>query len=352
MKLLYFGAFHGTLEFETLSLFEDMGIEYFCTGLYLDPQKPNEESAKRAPLKTVVDPKLLAEFKKLNPNYRIYHSIHVSKEFVDNFDVVLIDHCCPAPQWLWENWEAVKHKPVIWRTYTQQNRQVEQAASHFRKQGLKIVRLSPKDRTIPNYAGDDAIIRSWMDIEAYKDWTGSANDVVTFNNFFSKRRNESNTDIYMRIRSKFGNKFHLFGGYNEDCPINEGYLSWDEQRQKYREAGVYFALGSKPASLTYNFMEALLTGTPVVTWGRKLGNHTGIPDFSDTYEVPDLFESGKHCFYSDDERELTLFIDLLLNNSKIAKEISDNARKKAIEIWDKKKVMQDWANFFKDFCGF
>ena len=265
----------------------------------------------------------------------------------NKFDLVFIDHCCPYPYTLKDNWEVIKHKPVIWRTYTQQNSQIELMTQPYRNRGLKIVRLSPKDRTIPNYAGDDAVIRSPMDPEVYKDWNGKSNSVITFLNFFAKRRQVSNTDIYLKIRNKFPDKFHLYGGYNEDCSVSEGYLTWNEQKKKYQEASVYFSLGAKPASLTYNFMEAMLTGCPIVTWGKRLGSYFYLADWKDTYEVPELCENGVHCFYSDNEKELEDYIRMLLTDRTLAETISKNGREFAIKMWDKTTVMNQWKEFFK-----
>lgn len=344
-KMLYVSSDHITLEWEDLRLFNELGIELFSTGLYKDPKNPHK-SVQRGPLDFTVDPALIQQFNKLNPNREVHTKVTLSKEFVDKFDVVFMNHCCPYPFFVRDNWEVVKHKPVVWRTYTQQNGQLEALTQIFRDQGLKIIRMSPKERTIPNYAGDDAIIRSYMDPEEYKGWTGSAGTVVTFNNFFEKRAYVSNTYIYLMVRCMFPQIFHLYGSYNEGSFLSEGFLTDEQQKEQYRQAGVYFALGSKPASLTYNFMEALLTGTPVVTWGRKLGSAIESPDWRDTYEVPDLFENGKHCLYSDNPKELVSYINMLLTDRKFAEAISQNGRAKAIEMWDKQKVVNQWINFF------
>lgn len=345
-KLLYCSADHISLEWETLSLFSEMGIEVFSTGLYLDPQNPNTEQTKKGPLNFKVDPLLIEEFKQLNPNRKVHTRINLSRKFVDKFDLVFMDHCCPYPFYVFDNWTIIKHKPTVWRTYSQQSSQVELITQQFRQQGLKIVRFSPKERTIPNYAGDDAVIRSPMNPNEYSNWTGKDKTVITFNNFFEKRSYVSNTPLYLKIRNEFPDIFHLYGAYNEDCKLSEGFLSDKEQKEKYRSAGIYFALGSKPASLTYNFMEALLTGTPVITWGSQLGNSIDNSDWKNTYEVPDLFENGTHCMYSDNPKELIEYITLLLKDRQFAEKISKQGREKAISIWDKNTVIKQWEDFF------
>jgi hypothetical protein len=345
--MLYVSADHCTLEWETLSLFNELGISLFSTGLFLDPKNPDYEHTQKGPLGFEADPALIQDFQKLNPNRQVHTKVVLSKSLVDKFDVVFVDHCCPYPLYIYDNWEVIKHKPIIWRTYAQQSSQVELMTQHYRKLGLKLIRFSPKERTIPNYAGDDAIIRSPMDPAEYSGWTGSSGTVLTFNNFFEQRLYVSNTYLYLQIRSLFPQIFHLYGTFNDNSIVSEGFLSDEEQKQKYREAAVYFALGSKPASLTYNFMEALLTGTPVVTWGPMLGSAQESQDWKNTYEVPDLFENGVHCMYSDDPKEIIEYIKLLLTDRSFSEKLSKNGRAKAIEIWDKEKIKTQWVDFFK-----
>lgn len=346
MKLLYVSSWHGTLEHDELILFTELGIEWFSTGLYLDPQKPMGDHSPRTALKNTVDTSLKDEFLRSNPDHRIYTTPILTKEFVDKFDIILIEHCSPTllnP--LHANWNNIKHKPVIWRTYAQQNGPLEFETQQYRAQGLKLVRISPKERNILNYAGDDAIIRAFIDDNEYSNWTGEEPIVLTFNNMFSRRTLHSNTPIYMRIRNKMKPvPFELYGCDNEDTRISLGKLTWEQVKDKYRKARVYFALGSKPASLTYNLVEAMMTGCPVVTWGPALGNLRK-PGWPDTYEAHEIIQHGKDGFWSDNELEIESYIRMLLKDDSLAQKISANARKKAQSIFAKEKIKNDWAQF-------
>lgn len=348
MKLLYVSSWHGTLEHDELALFTELGIDWFSTGLYLDPQKPMSEHAPRIPLNKEVDPNLKKEFLLGNKDYKIYSVPLLTKSFADKFDIILISHCSPTMLMpLQINWPFIKHKPVIWRTYAQQSGAVEFSTQQFRAQGLKLVRISPRERTIGSYAGDDAIIRAYIDDKEYYGWTGEDKMVLTFNNMFAKRTLHSNTNVYMRIRNRMPTtRFELYGCDNEDAPLSMGQLPWEQVKEKYKKARVYFALGSKPAALTYNLVEAMMTGCPVVTWGRLLGNMHIVQDWNNTYEAPDIITNGENGFCSDNEFEIEGIINRLFHDYSLAQKISANARKTALEIFSKDKIKKDWEVFF------
>ncbi len=348
MKLLYVSSWHGTLEHDELTLFTELGIDWFSTGLYLDPLHPNIEHSPRSPINKIVDGDLKAEFLASNYRYKIYSTPTITKEFARKFDIILMSHCSPtglSP--VINNWEAIKDKPVVWRTYTQQSSSIESLTQYYRQYGLKLVRVSPRERNIEHYAGDDAIIRVHVDENEYSGWTGEEPIVLTFNNMFSRRAFHSNTGLYLKIRQKMQPiRFELYGCDNQDAPMSLGELPWEKVKEKYKKARVYFALGSKPASLTYNLIEAMMTGCPVVTWGPKLGG-CNIPShgWKNTYEACDIITNGVNGFYSDNENQIERYIKMLLNDEALAREISVNARKKALEMFSKEKLKNDWKVF-------
>lgn len=343
VKLLYVSSWHGTLEHDELQVFHELGYDFFSTGLYLDPKNPDIGHSQRNKINKDVDVNLVDEFRRLNPNLKAHTHVKLTKEFVDNFDLVIVGHCCPAPWYIQINWEAIKHKPVIWRTYCQQDSTQEVKMQPYRDQGVYIVRVSPKERTIPGYAGDDAIIRPFVDSTVYNGWIGGTDNILTFLNFFDVRDPISNTELFLEIVK--GYNYEVYGGYNEGSKISKGYLTWKNMIDKYRTCGVYFALGTKPAPITYNIIEAMMCGCPVVTWGRELGSTKWHKDYHHTYEVTDLFENGIHCFYSDNKTELELYIDLLLNDKDLALEVSKKGRERVIEIFNKNKNKESWKNF-------
>jgi len=64
------------------------------------------------------------------------------------------------------------NRRVIWRTVGQSVDGNERDAQQFHREGMEIVRYSPKERNIPNFAGQDALIRFYKDPDEWYGWTG------------------------------------------------------------------------------------------------------------------------------------------------------------------------------------
>lgn len=346
MKLLYLCSEHPTLAYDDLTLFTEMGIDWFSTGIYKDPLHPEGISGSftRPPIFKEVDDNLIDQFNKLNPNKKLLQHCKISKAFVDNFDLVLVNHISPAPMNLLNNWSNIKHKPVIWRTYCQQQPHVERLMKPCKKQGLKVVRVSANEQNILNALPHDAVIRAYVDTNRFKNWHGSLRQCVTFNNFYARRSAVSNTNEYEKVITGLNCK--LYGGDSDGHPRVLGVLSPEDQLIQYQSSRVYFALGSKPAALTYNLVEAMSVGCPVVTWGPNLGNFRGTA-WDGTYEASDLIERDVNGFWSDDLGELREFIVHMFKDHERAKELGAAGRQTILREFSKEKVKQDWLNFFK-----
>lgn len=346
MKLLYISSDHIVLEYDDLTIFTELGIDWFSTGHYLNPKAPigDPGGVERAPIDKEPNFDLIEEFQRGCPGKQIHGQTIVKKEFVDKFDIVLVSHCCPWPYGILANWEALKHKPVVWRTYCQQQSEIERDMHPLISQGLKVIRVSAKEQNIRHSLPMTRVIRAYVDSNHYFGWTGEEKHVLTFNNFFARRALISNTNEYLHVVKDIPHK--LFGGASDNHPEVLGHLSWEDQKIAYRKAGAYFALGSKPAALTFNMVEAMLTGTPTVTWGKTLGNWWGTA-WQGTYEAADLIQNGVNGFASDNLKELNAFIKELLINEQLAKTISENGRKTVLAEFDKEKVKRDWKEFLE-----
>jgi hypothetical protein len=355
MRLLYLSSHHGTLEYDEISLFTELGIDVFSTGIYIDPQNPLSyittgdgkrfPSVSRPPINVVVNQDILQEFQRLNPNHEMYKPVNVDEHFINHFDVIVSSYCPAAPYFIHANWDLIKHKNVIWRSYTQHSPKLETTIQPYRKQGLKIVHMSARERTMPGCETDDGVIRHYVDENEYGNWNGESQSVLTFASHFSGRAIGSNTVTYKKIRAASPYEFQLYGYYNEDVPECLGTLAWAEQKEKYRRSRMYFALGSKPSSLTYTLVEAMMTGCPIITWGSLYGNVTFVDDWANKYEVPDIIQSGKNGFYFDDPDEITKQIKMLMNDYDLAKEVGAAGRETAISLFGKSIIKKQWAEF-------
>lgn len=315
-------------------MFTELGIDYFSLGSYVIPTKP-------------VDP--------IRPAIRYYPDEKLTQmapprdnippEFMRHFDTVMVMH---VPDWIEQNWEKWRDKRVIWRTIGQSTPSIERRMFEYRKQGLQIVRYSPREANLEPNAGCDALIRFYKDDREFGHWVGAGNEVITFAQDMRHRAEFCNYDAFMQIAQGFNAK--IYGPKNENSgELNGGFLTYDEMRQKMRDARVYIYTGTQPASYTLNLIEAMMTGVPVVAIGPQLANSLSYKNDinADLYEVPDIITNGVNGFWSDNINELRKQIMFLLKDIKAARRIGEMGRNKAIELFGKDSVKLKWKEFLQ-----
>ena len=339
MKILYLSC-HSILEFDEVKLLHELGHQVFSPGAYVEPANPGDASLRPGIPELVYDPDVLAAFHALGQP-GIDNKELLTKEFVDRFDLIIIMH---MPKWIIKNWEVMKHKPVIWRTIGQSITSVETRLAEYRDSGMKIVRYSPMESNIPGYLGADALIRFYKDPEEYKDWSGNIRSIISFSQSMKKRNQACNFSYFEEITR--GLPRILYGPGNEDIfemPTG-GKLPFDQLQMQLRENRVYFYTGTHPASYTLNFMEAWMTGIPIVAIGQQKGNANYFPSHS-LYEIPNLITNGINGFISEDPKELRYICEELLSNDFLARDIGNAGRKSAIDIFGKDIIKQQWKEF-------
>jgi len=132
-----------------------------------------------------------------------------------------------------------------------------------------------------------------------------------------------------------------------DDPIWRGQLSFEDLKNAYRINDVYFYTGTYPASYTLNFIEAWMTGIPVVAVGSTLAN-LGVYQDQDAYEVPFLIENGVNGFVSDSIPELHAMCYNLLNDKELATRVGNAGRESAIKYFGKEKIKGEWDKFLNE----
>lgn len=332
MNLLYFSC-HAILEYDELKIFEELGINYFSLGSYVTPDNPVD---KIRPALTHKPDQWLVEHA---PDRRA-----IPKEFIDRFDTVVIMDYPPGENWIQNNWELFKGKTVIWRTIGQSSPKKERSLWEYRQRGLKIVRCSFREANIEGSIGSDKVIRFYKDPNEFNLWNGLSNEVITFAQDMKTRAEYCNYDTFLKIVQGFPAK--LYGPKNENAGgLNGGFLTYDGMRQKLRDGRVYLYMHTQPASYTLNFIEALMTGIPMVCIGPKYANSLNIA--GNVYEIPDIIQNGTNGFWSDNLEYLRKIIKRLLGDPVLAKRIGDMGRKTAIDLFGKDKIKQQWKDFLK-----
>lgn len=342
-KILYLSC-HAVLERDEVSLFHELGYQVFSPGAFVEPLNPGNNTLRPGISGLVYDQDILNQWNILAAKYPGQDTKdYLTKEFVDNFDCVIVMH---LPRWIERNWEVIKHKRVIWRTIGQSISPVERQLSKYRKEGLQIVRYSPKEMGIPGFIGADAMIRFYKDPADYGPWTGTNNRIITFAQSMKQRDQACNFSLFEAVTAPFPR--HLFGPGNDQLqvPWASGQIPFEKLQEEMRLNRCYFYTGTHPASYTLNFMEALMSGMPIVAIGPEWGNAKYFPNH-DLYEIPDLIQNGVNGFVSNDSSELINNIHFLLNDHYFAQQISIQARKTAIALFGKEKISKEWQNFLE-----
>lgn len=337
MKLLYLSC-HEVHERDDLILFEELGLDIFSHGAYLDPTVPQKMRPGLPPSPHwlgVTHPEYI-ELARQHPKETLV------PEQVEPFDVVYVMH---TPRWIYSNWELLKHKVVIWRTTGQSSPPDEASLARCRAEGMRIVRYSPAETRIPGYIGEDYVIRFYKDPDEYQGWNGRIPRIINFTQNFKARGLFCNYDTFVKATNGFPRL--IFGPDNESSgALSGGFLSHEDMLRTLQDNRVYFYTGTMPAPYVLNLIEAWMLGIPIVSIGPLLGNPFFLPG-QFTFEAHELIENGQQGFWSDDLDELRWYIKLLLERESVAQFISERGRARAIEIFGKERIKSEWKAFFE-----
>ena len=331
MKLCYLGC-HSILEYDELKMFTQIpGLEWFSTGRYFNP---TTDFGDRPPLDFPVD-------KKHYTAWNIARGQWNTASFLDRFDVLYFMH---RPEDIFANWDLLKKRKMVWRTIGQSTAAIEEQMAKCKSENpdLKIVRYSHGEKRHKNYAGEDAMIRFSKDSKVYGSWNGSIKKVLNVTQSMKDRGDACGWNIFSKLAETV--PCQLVGNRNEsagDLWIGKN-LSYEDLIKTYRDHAVYFYTGTKPASYCLNFIEAWMTGIPMVALGPELANGP-----ENLYEVSELITYGTNGYWSDFEDDLTRLLTSLIESPDHAKKIGEAGRARAIELFDESVIQPQWAEFFK-----
>lgn len=341
LRILYLSC-HSILEHDEVHLFREIGYQVFSPGDYVDEKNPGKPWLRNNSNKLTRaerdDLTAFNAFGKRGPE----NKNELIQSFVDRFDLIIVMH---IPEWIILNWEVMKHKTVIWRTIGQSSTHIENRLATHRQQGLKIIRYSSMEKHLPGYIGSDETIRFYKSPKEYFGWTGDMKSVITIAQNMSERADACHYDIFRKVIEPFPAK--LFGPGNEGTgDINAGEVPYADLKEALRLNRCYFYTGTFPASYTLGFIEAWMTGIPIVAIGEKI-MHDRFPN-ENLYEIPYLINHGVDGFYADNIQELQEIVRTLLDDPELAKRISRAGRESAIKNFDKNVIRNQWAAFLRD----
>lgn len=338
-KILYIGK-HAILSYDEISLFTELGCKCFdLHGAYARPE--GHETLPRPGIPRLEYMPDIHRMALDNPSLN-----DIPERLIDPFDIVIVTggyHDIPVIK---NNWEKFKKKIVLWRSIGQSTPETEVSLKPYKDQGMKVVRYSPKERLLPGYMGEDVVIRFYKDPNEWKDWNGNTKQVINVSQSLKGRAVFLHYQLMMDVMDGFPAK--VYGTGNEDLgSLDGGNISYNRLKEVYRDSRVFLYAGTWPASYTLSFIEASMTGIPIVAIGKKLAEEIpGVNRTFEFYEVHDLIEHGEVGGYiGESVDELRAYVDLLLNDQALAKKLGDAGRFKAIAEFGKDKVLSDWRTF-------
>jgi hypothetical protein len=339
-KRLLLALSHSIEEHDQLELLHSLGYEVASIGGYIDPAHPHDP--KRPPLPQVPcveQVKQAVDSLATSDNLGLAQS-EIPQPILDWLGpdgVIIFHHRLERLFGQWRHlaeWRAGGGR-VIWRTVGQSVEHNERQAHPYRADGLEIVRYSPKERNIPGYAGEDALIRFWKDADEWAGWTGEEQVVVNVTQDLFGRHPYTNYDFWADATR--GLATVAIGPHSERCG-GAGELELGEMQAWLRRGRCYLYTGTQPASYTLGLLEALMTGIPVVSIG---------PEKMSVFPYgPELFEGHElACLWSDEPQEANRMLRNLLGSHLLAADYSREQRERAIATFGRDVAARAWRDY-------
>jgi hypothetical protein len=329
---------HPVLEYDEIKLFESLGHQVFSLGFYFDRTNSGNLRPKMTETSWHID---CAEAFSSTGCRRVAEPAQwsVSRAFCERFDLIVVHQ---NYFFIADNASELTHSRVVWRTIGQGVHWSEDAMRDARRRGVKVVRWSPEERLIDRYIGADCVIRSVKDPEDWGGWKGDVERVVTFNNSFRARGLGMSFEFHQQCVQ--GLPFDLYGLDNGDVPQWRGTVDYQQQQEILRSYRAAFITGTNPAPYTLGFIEAWMTGIPVVHVGRRrfAGDAAGV------YEIDRLIIHGENGFLVDEVEEAREVLRELLVSHALCSRISAAGRASAIEYFGHERARHEWSDFIRD----
>ena len=335
---------HSIEEHDQLRLLHEIGHEVASLGGYIDPAHPHDD--KRDPLPQVpMVPVVKDAVDALGTDDNLTAAQEqIPDAVLDWADTIIFHHYLGR---LFGQWPRIRdwlrgdsNRRVIWRTVGQSVEPNEREAQPFRSDGLEIVRYSPKERNIPGFAGEDALIRFYKDPDEWCGWTGDNPVVINVTQHLRQREPYTNWTFWEKATAGL-NRMPL--GPGSEAIGGSGALSLDEMKGWLRRARCYLYTGTQPASYTLGLIEAMMTGIPVVSIGPAWMRIW--PYSRDLFEGVEIVGSKADPSDWNDPAFARAVIEDYL--SAVAPAWSEHCRQRAIDLFGIDTIREQWRAYLR-----
>lgn len=219
--------------------------------------------------------------------------------------IICLEHTLPTPQ-------------------TISNAQLNQMRSMRGDYNIFISEFSQKSWGI-----DGKVIHHGIDTEKFcpLDITKN-NTVLTVANDFVNRDYCLNYSGWKRITSGLNTK--LVG---DTKGLSTPAKSIDDLVNEYNSSSVYFN-SSTLSPIPMSLLEAMSCGCAVVSTA--------------TCMIPEIVKNGHNGYISNSEEELRYYLQLVLNDEQLRKNLGENARKTILEKFSEKAFLDNWNSLFNN----
>ena len=336
MNILYVSV-HQILEYDEIRMFQKAGHVVFSLGVYFG-FKASQQFRPELPFGDA-ERRMMAVFEASGCSYEYGSPIPdqiLTDSFIDQFDIVLVMH---SIDFIEHHWNTISRCPVIWRTIGVNIEAEEERIAPFRAKGCKIVRYSPMEALAKYYAGHDAVIRFGKFPNDFAPWTGEAKQVVLFSMAMKARFPAE----YEQVAESLQGFPHVIGGaHNQDIPNAVGVVPYEGQLDLLRKSRIYLYGAGTFISYTLNFIEAWMSGIPVIV----LDGRSVLPaDYFRFAEVTSLINGGTSGMIVTSVSQAKDVIAYLLDNIELAGAIGTNGRAAATAIFGVENISKQWNEF-------
>jgi hypothetical protein len=327
---------HSIAEYDDLRMLSDLGYDVFSIGAYTDPQNPTDDMRPALDLPYHADLAALCDVQRgLHAAHSTDHVIDWAKAdlhpgIIEWADAIIVHHF--PESWIHRQWYRIRHKRVIWRTCGQSSPDGSLEALMGQLGGLEIVRYSPKERVLPNYAGETALIRFGKYPDDYGPWVGADIVVGNVTQHMRQRGTACGYDVWTSITAGLPT---MPAGPGSEVLGGRGTLGYREMLDYLRGLRAYLYTGTHPASYTLGLMEAMLSGVPVVAPPWDTGNAV----LDALYEAPSMVPRKPV------REAIPQYLRALFTDYNMARRHGEEARQAALELFDVATVGPQWKAY-------
>ena len=331
MNILYYSV-HQILEHDEVQIFRSLGHDVMCLGENYRCGSPGVFRPQTA--LTPREEHLYCIYEGMGGTYRSRGALETLPDgLMEHFSAAVIMH---DADFIRRSWHTLRTRPTIWRTIGQGVDEFETGLSDLRADGLKIVRYTPRELELNPTLGQEAVIRFGKDPHIYGDWSGDNLVALTFANWYENRYPQDAYD-FREIAKEL--PFVLGGSSNRTMAQAVGLVEAEQQPRLYRSARVYLYASGLSIPYTLNFIEAWMTGIPVVVYApyARIGRY---------FEVDKLVQDGESGFVCRDIETTRACIRSLLDSRSLAHHIGAAGRVEAIRLFGLEVITKQWQSLF------